>query len=456
MPRVLLLLPTTTYRTQSFVEAAQRLGVNVTIGSEKPSTLTNLNPTALLTLRFDDPAHASRQAAEFAAKHPIDAVVPVDGQVVAVAAAICEMLGLRHNSVESIANAQNKHHMRQVFQQAGVPSSEYRLCSLDDERGALANGIEYPCVIKPLALSGSQGVIRVDTAEEFIQAVGRLETILKREQDATPASDASGDGRAQSQVRSPESSRQFLVEQFVGGPEVALEGMLTRGELRMLALFDKPDPLDGPFFEETIYVTPSRLATEIQEEIAQCAAQAARALGLTEGPVHAELRLGKDGPSVIEVNPRSIGGLCSRVLRFGTGLSLEELIIRHALEEDFELPKRQSHATGVMMIPTARAGRLIEVRGLDEAKAVSGIEDVTISAHLGQRLVPLPEGSRYLGFIFARADSPQAVEAALRESHSKLEFVIEPLGEHGLERDGEGNVGDTDNAGQHGLEGAIR
>jgi biotin carboxylase len=426
MPRVLLLLPTTTYRTRAFVDAARRQGVDVTIGSEKPNALASLNPTAFLTLRFRDPPHAARQAAQFAAKHPLDAVVPADSQVLAVAAAICELLGLRHNSVESIATAENKHHMRQVFEQASVPSPQFRLCSLDDERGALANRIEYPCVIKPLALSASQGVIRADDDGQFIRAVSRLEAILKREHDAPPVSDISGDGRRSSQVRSPESSGQFLVEQFVGGPEVALEGMLSRGELRMLALFDKPDPLNGPFFEETIYVTPSRLAAEMQEEIAQCAAQAARALGLMEGPIHAELRLAEDGPSVIEVNARSIGGLCSRALRFGTELSLEELIIRLALEDDFELPERQRQATGVMMIPTARAGRLIEIRGLDEAQAVSGVEDVTISAHLGQRLVPLPEGSRYLGFIFARAESPEAVEGALRESHAKLEFVIEP------------------------------
>ncbi|MFP6702744.1 MAG: ATP-grasp domain-containing protein [Planctomycetaceae bacterium] len=422
-------MPTTTYRTEAFVGAAQRLDVDVTIGSEKPNTLTNLNPTALLTLRFDDPAHAARQAAEFSAKHPIDAVVAADSQAVTVGAAICELLGLRHNSVASSTRAENKHRMRQAFEQAGVRSPEYRLCLLDDERGALADGIEYPCVIKPLALSASQGVMRVDTAEEFVQAVGRLESILKREHDITPASDTSGDGRAQSQVQSPASSRQFLVEQFVDGPEVALEGMLTRGNLRMLALFDKPDPLDGPFFEETIYVTPSRLAAELQEEIAQCAAQATRALGLTEGPVHAELRLAKDGPSVIEVNARSIGGLCSRVLRFGTGLSLEELIIRHSLEDGFQLPERQRQATGVMMIPTPYAGRLIGIHGIDEARAVSGVDDVVISAHLGQRLVPLPEGSRYLGFIFAQAELPQAVEAALRESHSKLEFAIEPTGD---------------------------
>ena len=226
--------------------------------------------------------------------------------------------------------------------------------------------------------------------------------------------------------------------------------MLTRGELRVLALFDKPDSLDGPFFEETIYVTPSRLSEDVQKTIAQCVGQAAEALSLTEGPIHAELRLGRDGPSVIEVNARSIGGLCSRVLRFGTGLSLEELIIRHALEDDFELPKRQWQAAGVMMIPVPRAGRFIEIRGLDEAKAVSGVEEVTISAHPGQRLVPLPEGSRYLGFIFARAESPEAVEAALRESHAQLEFEIQPLGEDGLEKGGEENLGDTDNARQHG------
>lgn len=427
MPRVLLLLPTTTYRTEAFVGAASRLGVDVTVASEKRNTLARLNPTGLLTLDFKDPQKAAQRVVEFSTSHRIDAVVPVDSQVVVVGAVISEALGLRHNSVESATAAQDKHRMRQRLSQAGVPSPQFRLCSLDEDRNALASQVNFPCVVKPLSLAASLGVIRTDDEGQFLRAVNRLEAILKREQGVPPASEISGDGGAQSQVQSPASSRQFLVEQFVSGPEVALEGMLTRGQLHMLALFDKPDPLDGPFFEETIYVTPSRLVAEIQEEIARCTAQAALALGLTEGPIHAELRLPKDGPSVIEVNARSIGGLCSRALRFGTGTSLEELIIRHALESDFEIPKRRSPPVGVMMIPTARAGRLMEVRGLDEAKAVSGVEDVTISAHLGQRLVPLPEGARYLGFIFARADSPEAVEAALRESHAQLEFVIKPF-----------------------------
>lgn len=426
MTRVLLLLPTTTYRTEAFVRAATRLGVDVTVASEQPNTLTRLNPAGLLTLDFKDPQAAAERVVEFSTNHRIDAVVPVDSKVVVVGAAISAALGLRHNSVQSATAAQDKHRMRQRFQQAGVPCPQFTLCSLDEDRATLAGRVEFPCVVKPLSLAASQGVIRADDQGQFIRAVDRLEAILQREYGTHTASDTAGRGELQSQLRSPALSRQFLVEQFVGGPEIALEGMLTRGELHMLALFDKPDSLDGPFFEETIYVTPSRLAADMQEEIARCTGQAARALGLTEGPIHAELRLAKDGPSVIEVNARSIGGLCSRVLRFGTGISLEELIIRCALERDFELPNRQSQATGVMMIPTTRTGRFIEVRGIDEAKAVSGIEDVTISAHQGQRLVPLPEGSRYLGFIFAHAGSPETVEAALRESHAQLEFVIEP------------------------------
>jgi len=413
------------------VGAASRLGIDVTVASEHPNTLTRHNPAGLITLDFADPQESARRVVEFSTKFPIDAVIPVDGQVVVVGATISAALGLRHNSVESAAAAQDKHCMRQRFQQAGVPSPHFTLCSLDEDRAALADRVDYPCVVKPLALAASQGVIRADDHPQFIRAVNRLEAILKCEYGASPASDTANDCGDKSTPRNPlpEAARHFLVEQFVSGPEVALEGMLTRGQLRVLALFDKPDPLDGPFFEETIYVTPSRVATEMQEQIAQCAGQAARALGLTEGPIHAELRLAINGPSVIEVNARSIGGLCSRMLQFGTGMPLEELIMRHAIEGDFDIPQRQSQATGVMMIPTVNAGRLTAIHGLDEAKAVSGREDVTISAHIGQQLTPLPEGSRYLGFIFARADTSQAIEAALRHAHARLEFVIEPSDE---------------------------
>jgi sulfite reductase (ferredoxin) len=430
MSRVLLLLPTTTYRTEAFLDAAARLGVDVTVASEQPNTLQGLNPAGLLTLDFDDVEKAIERVREFQAAYPIDAVVPVDSQVVVLGAAISAALGIRHNSLESAMAARDKHRMRERLAAAGVACPRFTLCSFHEDVAALAERIEYPCVVKPLALAGSQGVIRANDARELIAAVRRVAAILDHEHAAPRGPESCPQGRGPSPACSPETSRQFLVEQFMAGPEVALEGMLVRGKLRVLTLFDKPDPLDGPFFEETIYVTPSRLSAPVQQRVAECAQAATRALGLTEGPVHAELRLGDGGPWVIEVNARSIGGRCSRALRFGTGMSLEELILRHALDEKFDPPEREGRPSGVMMIPIPREGRLRQVRGLDEANEVSGIEEVTVTAHIGEHLVPLPEGSRYLGFIFARADSPEAVEAALRASHARLEFVIEPVGAH--------------------------
>jgi biotin carboxylase len=410
------------------MEAAHRLGVEVTVGSEEASTMSGLNPAGLLTLDFASPDRAAEQVAKFALRHPIAAVVPVDDQVAAVGAAISQRLGLPANSVESAAAARNKFRMRDLLARARVPQPQFRLFSFTAEPAELARQVEYPCVVKPLSLAASQGVIRADNETEFVAAVTRLAAILESISRDTPSGE-----------------QHFLAEQFIPDPEVAVEGLLTRGQLRVLAIFDKPDPLDGPYFEETIYVTPSRLPAAIQREIAAVTADACRALGLIHGPVHAELRLPGLGnhksqfpdlksqisnpksssPHIIEINPRSIGGLCSRVLRFGTGLSLEELIIRHAIDADFAPPEREHQAAGVMMIPIPRGGKFQGVRGLESAKAVPGIEDVTISAHRGQRLVPLPEGSLYLGFIFAHGRSPEAVEAALRDAHAALEFQID-------------------------------
>jgi biotin carboxylase len=269
--------------------------------------------------------------------------------------------------------------------------------------------VDFPCVLKPLTLSASRGVIRADDPAEFVAAFDRIRALLAR-----PEVSVTGDG-----------ARLLLAEEFVPGREVALEGLLTEGRLHTLALFDKPDPLDGPFFEETIYVTPSRLAPEVQDRITKVTAQACAALDLTEGPVHAELRVNDRGPWVIEVAARSIGGLCSRTLRFGTGMTLEELILRHALRWPIASFERERRPAGVMMIPIPRAGRLRAVHGKAEAEAVAGIEEVTITAHLTQELVPLPEGWQYLGFIFARADSAEAVESALRAAHVRLRFDIE-------------------------------
>ena len=281
----------------------------------------------------------------------------------------------------------------------------------------VAAAVGWPCVLKPLLLSASRGVMRADDAQTFVERFARLRRML-----LAPAL----------LEMDPIASRQILVEEYVDGPEVALEGLLYGDTLHPLAIFDKPDPLEGPFFEETIYVTPSRLSAETQSAIASAVAGVARAVGIGSGPVHAELRLGGRGakvggppqPVVIDLAARPIGGLCSRALRFVRDVPLEELVIRQALGQDVRALVRAQEASGVMMIPIPRGGILRGVNGVDEARAVPGIDDVVISIRAGEAVVPLPEGASYLGFIFARGESPAAVEEALRRAHARLDFDI--------------------------------
>jgi biotin carboxylase len=410
MARVLLLMPTRTYRAGAFLDAARAIGAAVTVASEQANVFQAAQPDRYLTLDFQNPEKAGRQVLEFSARHRLDAVVGLDDLTTVLAASLSARLGLPHNSVASARAAGDKHQMRQLLRRHGVPVPPYALRSLDDPPALAARQLPFPCVVKPLMLSASRGVIRADDEGRFHHAVRRLEAILKVPEVATAG----------------EPARHILVEGFIPGREVALEGLLVRGTLHVLALFDKPDPLDGPFFEETIYVTPSRLPAAIQEAVASCAARAARSMGLLDGPVHAELRVNRHGPWIIEVAARSIGGLCSRTLRFGTGLSLEELILRHALRLEIPSLEREGRAAGVMMIPIPGAGILREVRGQDEARAVPGIEEVAITVHPGEALVPFPEASGYPGFIFARGESPATVETALREAHRRLELVLQP------------------------------
>ena len=315
--RLLLLLPTTTYRTQAFVDAARTLGVDLVCASEQPSTLEAANPSGLITLDFQHPERAADVLEKFTRERPpgIDAVVGVDDDTAIVAAAVAGRLQLKGNPVPAAVAARDKHRQRELLGEAGVPIPRFELHTFDEDPAAISRSLAYPCVLKPLRLSASRGVMRADNPRDFLTAHARLRKILA-EPDA---------------VSCGEPSRQFLVEEFISRYEVALEGLLIDGRLQMLAIFDKPDPLEGPYFEETIYVTPSRLGAGTQDAIAEAARRATAALGLVEGPVHAELRIREDTLWVLEVAARSIGGLCSRALTFGLGTSLEELILRHAL-----------------------------------------------------------------------------------------------------------------------------
>ena len=413
MTRVMLLIPTASWRAPDFMAAAEKMDLDVVVASDLNQPLADMYPGRWLTIPYHEPEDGAQAVARYADRFPLDAVVAVDDPGIHVAALASEALELPANRAEAVLATRDKSVLRERLAGAGVPSPAWHVARFADDMAAAVAVVEerigWPVVIKPLALNGSRGVMRANDEASLRRAVARLRRLL-----AAPAvRDECGD-----------AADRFLIEGYIAGGEVALEGLLRGGELHTLALFDKPDPLVGPFFEETIYVTPSRLPEAEQQSISETTQRAADALGLRDGPLHAELRLNEEGAWPVDVAARTIGGLCARTLSFGAGMSLEEIVLRHAVGAPLDSLNRESAAAGVMMIPVPRAGVLRAVYGLEEAAAVPQIENIEIEARPGERMVPLPEGSDYPGFIFARAESPGEVEQALREAHARITFEI--------------------------------
>ncbi len=402
MSHLLLVAATTGYQVRVFADAARQLGVDLTLATDRCHVLDDPWGDRAIPVRFETPAESGEQ---IAAAGPFDGVVAVGDRPALVAAEAAVRLGLAFHPPAAVRACHDKYLARQLYRAAGLQVPSFFRAAIAEDPRALAARAPYPCVLKPLGLSGSRGVIRANDAAGFAAAFERIRALL-----------VSPDVL----VTREEQNRYVQVESFIPGLEFALEGIMTRGELQVLALFDKPDPLDGPFFEETIYVTPSRQEAAMQDELVDTTRRAVRALGLSDGAVHAEMRYNTDGVWMLEVAARPIGGLCSRALRFEAGETLEEVIIRHALKMgECTVCPRISGAAGVMMIPIPRAGVFQDVTGVENAGA-----EVIITAKQGQKLVPLPEGSSYLGFIFARGESPDAVEQVLRAAHGRLEFRI--------------------------------
>ena len=411
-------MPTTTYRADPFLDAARRMNLEVVVGSDFCKLLAE-EWDIPLSLRLRYVSQAVDEIVDYAREHRLDAIVPVDDYTTEIAARACKVLGLPHNSPEAAIAARNKYRMREMLSAAGVWCPYFARFDLSVPVEELALEQPYPCVLKPVLLSGSRGVIRADSPDGFIGAFRRIGRILESASDRPPSLDP--------------DARRIMVESYMPGQEVALEGLLNGGRLRVLSLFDKPEPLEGPYFEETIYVTPSRLPDETQKVVSDAVQRASTAVGLTEGPVHAELRVHHGEARIIEIAGRSIGGLCSRVLEYGLGLSLEELILRHALGQDVDGVGRTAQgrggagAAGVMMLPVPEGGMFQGFDGVGEAKQVPGVEDVVITAKEGDMLTPLPEGASYPGFLFARGDEPGQVAQTLRRAHGKLRMRVKTV-----------------------------
>jgi biotin carboxylase len=405
--RVLLLVPARTYRAADFLLAAARMGLDLVIGSDGALPLGS---RPVIPVSPGDPDRSAHQI--LARCGPITAVVAADTPMLALAATVAARKGLPHNPVDAVLNAADKARQRQRWAAAGVAQPRFEIVPVaasDASIGETAEAVGFPCVVKAVSLSASQGILRAGDRAAAQAAARRIRQVL---------------AAARRLEQEP-----LLVEEYLPGPELSIDGLLVGGDLTPVAIFDKPLTPDGPTFEETLLVTPSRLPEPVLDAAIRTAGQAARALGLTSGPIHAELRVdnrsGRPRPAMLELAARSIGGLCSRALRLPGGASLEELVLGNALGQpapatghDPGLP------SGVFMLPVPRPGVLHAVEGKDAAMAVPGITGLTITIPVGQRVLPLPDGDRYLGFIFAEAGSRHEVERALTAARDRLRVVI--------------------------------
>jgi biotin carboxylase len=370
--------------------------VELTLATDRCHVMENPWGDHAVAVKFEEGAEAAEWLAPLSGQR-FDGVAAVGDRPAVLAAQAAEMLGLSFHPVAATRVCGDKSLSREKFRAAGMRVPSFFRAAFDEDAHSLAERAPYPCVLKPLGLSASRGVIRADDRASFLKAFERIRKMGERE---------------------------LQVESYISGREFAIEGLVTNGELQAIAIFDKPDPLEGPFFEETIYVTPSREPDNVQRELIGAAAQAVHALGLRHGPVHAELRHNAEGAWMLEAHARPIGGLCAKALRFTDGVPLEEVILRHALGEDVSGLQLEEGASGVMMIPIPKGGVFHSVSGIEDAERVCGVEDVIVTAKAGQHLIPLPEGASYLGFLFARGAEPATVERALRAAHSKLRFEI--------------------------------
>jgi biotin carboxylase len=390
---LLLFASTTGYQIRVFADAARRIRAAVTLATDRCHILDDPWADRAIPVKFDR-IPESLEVLRTLDLH-IDGIAAVGDKPAILAAEAALMYNVPFHPPSAARACHDKHAARQLFRAAGMRVPQFfRVESEDDAARA-----PYPCVLKPIGQSASKGVIRANNPSEFAAAYRRIARMGEREVQA---------------------------ESYIPGGEFALEGLVTRGRLQAIAIFDKPDPLEGPYFEETIYVTPSREPAAVQAALIDTTQQAISALGLTHGPVHAELRYNDEGAWILEAHARPIGGLCSRSIRMADAVPLEELILTHAFGGDVTMARLDGPSSGVMMIPTPMNGLFHGVDGLERARAVSLIEDVTIVAAIGQHFVPPPEGSSYLGFIFARGETPQEVESALRRAHAELHFDFAP------------------------------
>ena len=407
---VILIIPSGSYRTNAFMNAVIKLDLKVLVITDKSQVFSEHYPENVISMNFQLWKDWLDIIREWSERYYLKAVIGVDEESIVLAARLSESLGIEHNSLESVKITKDKYLMRRELKKFGLICPWFKRFSVHKLPKEIFSEISLPCVIKPTFLSASQGVLRVNSLEEFMGGFEMLIDLLSQDE---------------MKMLGGEKANWILVEEFIPGKEVSIEGIVNNGILKDLAIFDKPEPLDGPTFPETIFVTPTILDEHIQLSILETAQTALTALKIVKGPVHVELRINNNGNYILECAARSIGGLCSRILEFKGGMSLEELILCSSLGRNVEKTKLIERAKGVMMMPIEKRGILREIIGIEAALSVRGITDLQTTIRLNEILEPLPKGGRYLGFLFAEGKDQDMVKKVLKKAWSKIEVVYE-------------------------------
>ena len=407
---VILIIPSASYRSNAFMNAADKLDLKILVVTDNSQVFSDQFPDNIITMNFDHWTEKLDEISEWSDRFNLMAVIGVDEESILLAAIFSQYLGIEHNSIESVMRTTNKLLMRFELKKARMNCPWFRSFSIEKLPDDIIEEINFPCVIKPTFLSASQGVLRVNNEQEFKEGFQILTDLLSQKKI---------------KKRGGEEANYIMVEEYIPGNEVSIEGIVSQGKLKILAIFDKPEPLEGPTFEETIFVTPTTLSGSMQSSLYETAQQAMETLGIVKGPVHIEVRINSNGNYILECASRSIGGMCSKILEFQGGMSLEELILRSSLGRNIEKSNLSDTAKGVMMMPIKNSGKLKEMRGVEEAISVDGITDLQITIKPGEMLDPLPKGDRYLGFLFAEGKNQEMVIKDLKNAWSKIEVVTE-------------------------------
>ena len=405
MPRLLLIAPEASYHTAPFQAAGRRLGIEVMVASEGRFPVVP-GQSVGLRVNFSDTSRSLRLIEALYRETPFDGVIGTDDGTLELATVVATKFGLNTNPPLSTKISRRKDRSRVVQRDFGLRTPWFisaAVCGQGEPE--VPSSVSYPCVAKPVTLSASRGVIRANNDQELVAALSRISKIIES--------------------AGPEHPRVVLIEEYIPGMEYVVEGLLDSGNWRTMAIFGKPEPLEGPFFEETIYIAPPGLGFDVEKKILDTVRATCEAYGLEHGPVHAECRINEDGVWLIELAPRTIGGKCSRIFQLGTGQALEDIVILNALGRPAPF-RSPAGVIGLMMIPVPGPGIVRRVEGIEAARCVDHIEEIEIDVKPGQQLVPWPEGSSYPGFIFARGSSEHLVTEALKTAHRALRFVIAP------------------------------